>query len=146
MQQPTSKMEKYNWTDHTVLIAEDDPMNFKYLSLVLEKKTGIQIVWAKDGLEAYQKIINLSIIDVVLLDLQLPELTGLDVLVQAKKIVPKLPVIMQTANSLNNEEAECYKAGCDAFFTKPLQIGELLAFMDNCIKEYSRYKFEKQIR
>lgn len=138
-------MKTYNWTNHTVLIAEDDPMNYKYLSLILEKRTGIKIVWAKDGREAYEKIINLSAIDVVLLDLQLPELNGMDVLIQVKKAIPKLPIIMQTANSLNNEEAECFAAGCDAFFTKPLFVDKLFEFMDFCIKEYSIYKYEKQI-
>ncbi|HBH48695.1 MAG TPA: two-component system response regulator, partial [Bacteroidales bacterium] len=85
---------QYNWHNKSVLVAEDDPINFKYLQLLLEKRTGVNIVWAKDGLEAYEKIINHIGIDLVLLDLQLPELNGIDVLTQAKAAVPKLPIIM----------------------------------------------------
>jgi CheY-like chemotaxis protein len=132
----------YNWTKHTALIAEDDPINFKYLSLLFEKRTGIDIIWAKDGKEAYEKIINHSAIDIVLLDLQLPELNGLDVLKQVKKALPKLPIIMQTANTLNNEDIICFEAGCDGFYAKPLDIEKLLAHMDKCIEEYKLVRLE----
>lgn len=135
----------YNWTKHTVLIAEDDPINYKYLSLLLEKQTGIEIIWAKDGKEAYEKIINHSAIDIVLLDLQLPELNGLDVLKQVKKVLPHLPIIMQTANSWNNEDLVCFEAGCDGFYAKPLDIEKLFAHIDKCIEAYTLYKLEKQI-
>jgi CheY-like chemotaxis protein len=131
---------QYNWHNKSVLVAEDDPINFKYLQLLLEKRTGVNIVWAKDGLEAYEKIINHIGIDLVLLDLQLPELNGIDVLTQAKAAVPKLPIIMQTANSWNNEEELCLEAGADGFFPKPLKIDELFAQMDECMNNYIKYK------
>ena len=104
---------QYNWHNRTVLIAEDDAINFKYLQLLLKKKTGAKILWAKDGQEAYEKIINYSVIDLVLLDLQLPELNGIDVLKHAKLVCSDLPVIMQTANSWNNEEKKTYCAYID---------------------------------
>lgn len=130
----------YNWSEYTVLIAEDDPINFRYLELLLSKRTGIQIMWAKNGSEAYEKIINHSVIDIVLLDLQLPELNGLDVLRQAKAILPQLPIIMQTANSWNEEEQNCLMAGCDGFFPKPLDIDMLFKHMDCCIQRYNNIK------
>lgn len=135
----------YNWSKHTVLVAEDDPINFKFLSLLLEKRTGIKVVWAKDGREAYEKIINYSAIDVVLLDYQLPELNGLDVLIQVKRAFPEIPVIMQTANSWGNEEKLCKQAGCDGFFSKPFDIERLFEFMNSCIEKYYAYKIERQI-
>jgi two-component system cell cycle response regulator DivK len=128
------QMMQYDWSKYTVLIAEDDPINFRYLQLLLEKRTGIQIVWAKNGREAYEKVINHSHIDLVLLDLQLPELNGIDVLQQTKKLYPDLPVLMQTANSWNNEEEDCFRAGCDGFYAKPLNIEILFAHMDNFLK------------
>jgi two-component system, cell cycle response regulator DivK len=135
----------YNWSKHTVLVAEDDSINFKFLSLLLEKRTGIKVVWAKNGLEAYEKIINYSAIDVVLLDYQLPELNGLDVLRQVKRAFPEIPVIMQTANSWGSEEKLCKQAGCDAFFSKPFDIERLFESMDSCIEKYYAYKIERQI-
>jgi CheY-like chemotaxis protein len=140
----TSSYTPYNWSKHTVLIAEDDPINFKYLSLLLEKRTGIGIIWAKDGIEAFEKIINHSAIDIVLLDLQLPELNGFDVLKQIKKALPSLPIIMQTANTLNNEDDMCYEAGCNGFFAKPLDVEKLFICMEQCMEEYKLYKLENQ--
>ncbi|MBN2487390.1 MAG: response regulator [Bacteroidales bacterium] len=134
----------YNWSNYTVLIAEDDPINFRYLQLLLEKRTGIQIVWAKNGREAYEKVINHSMVDMVLLDIQLPELNGLDVLKHIKKLYPDLPVFMQTANSWNNEEDDCYHAGCDGFFAKPLNIDYLFEQMDKFMAEYAEKRMVKQ--
>ncbi|MBN1118742.1 MAG: response regulator [Bacteroidales bacterium] len=134
----------FNWKDNLVLIAEDDPINFRYLELLLSKRTGIQILWAKDGREAYEKAINHSGIDIFLLDLQLPELNGIDVLKLVKKANPHLPIIMQTANSWNDEEKACYDAGCDGFFPKPLDINLLLQFIDDLLKVQANNKTVKQ--
>lgn len=135
---------QYDWSKYTVLIAEDDPINFRYLQLLLEKRTGIQIVWAKTGREAYEKVINHTYVDLVLLDLQLPELNGLDVLIHIKKLFPDLPVLMQTANSWNNEEDDCFDAGCDGFFPKPLNIDDLFANMDKFLKIYEEKRIVRQ--
>ncbi len=135
----------YNWSKHTVLIAEDDPINFKYLSLLLEKHTGIKVIWVKDGKEAYEKIINNPAIDIVLLDYQLPEINGLDVLIRVKRTFPEIPIIMQTANSWSGEEKKCREAGCDGYFSKPYDIDVLFEFMNKCIEKYYNHKLENQI-
>ena len=131
---------QFNWHNKSVLVAEDDPINFKYLQLLIEKRTGANVVWAKDGQEAYEKIINHAGIDLVLLDLQLPELNGIDVLQQAKKVIADLPIIMQTANSWDNEEEKCLELGANGFFSKPLLIDELFAKMNECMCEYAKIK------
>lgn len=135
---------EYNWTTKSILVVEDDPINFKYLQLLLQKRTGANIVWAKDGIEAYEKIINHDGIDLVLLDLQLPELNGIDVLKQVKKVVPDLPILMQTANSWNNEEEDCLDNGADGFFSKPLNIDKLFIRMDECMKKYAEFRKAKE--
>lgn len=133
-------LTRYNWTNYTILIAEDDRINFRYLQLVLEKNTGVNIIWAKDGLEAYEKIINFSGIDLVLLDYQLPELNGLEVLQLVKRVRPELPIIMQTAKTWNNEEETCMKAGCDGFFSKPLKVDVLFEFIGEKLSDYALKK------
>lgn len=135
---------QYNWKNKSILVAEDDPINFKYLQLLLQKKTGATIVWAKDGQEAYEKIINHDGIDMVLLDLQLPELNGIEVLREVKKIVPELPIIMQTANSWNNEEEDCLDCGANGFFSKPLKIDLLFLKMEECMEQYAEYRRTKE--
>lgn len=123
----------YNWENKIALIAEDDPLNFKYVELLLSRRTGIQIIWAKDGKRAVEILKEIKTIDIVLLDLQLPELDGIQALKKIREDLPDLPVIIQTANSWNNEEEVCLEAGCTAFFQKPLNIDLLLLKMEQCM-------------
>lgn len=127
----------YTWKNYTVLVAEDDPLNFRYVELLLSRRTGINIIWAKDGQEAVNICTSNDAIDIVLLDLQLPELDGLHSLKQIKEKNPYLPVIIQTANSWNNEEETCTLAGCDGFFNKPLEMDQVLNAMSICLKNYT---------
>jgi CheY-like chemotaxis protein len=130
----------YNWSNYKALVAEDDPLNYKYLELLLTRRTELTLIWAKDGLEALKISRENKNIDIVLLDLQLPNLDGLGALHAIKELNPYLPIIIQTANSWNNEEDTCYKAGCDGFFNKPLNIDQLLIHMDKCLKMYATYR------
>jgi two-component system cell cycle response regulator DivK len=130
----------YNWSNYKTLVAEDDPLNFKYIELLLTRRTGITTIWAKDGLEAINMSRENKGIDIVLLDLQLPKLDGLGALKSIKEFNPYLPIIIQTANSWNNEEETCYSAGCDGFFNKPLNIDQLLISMDECMRMYSTFR------
>ncbi len=127
----------YSWKNYTTLVAEDDPLNYRYIELLLSRRTGVNIIWAKDGLEAVKICRNHKDIDIVLLDLQLPELDGYKTLELIKMHKPYLPVIIQTANAWNNEKESCVQAGCDGFFNKPLNMDELLIKMDKCLKKYS---------
>lgn len=127
----------YNWENFTTLVAEDDPLNYKYIQLLLSRRTGINIIWAKDGLDAVRVCETNKDIDLVLLDLQLPGLDGIKSLKKIREHNAYLPVIIQTANTWNNEENECFDAGADGFFNKPLNIDELLIKMDYCLKSYA---------
>ena len=134
---------EYTWSKYTALVAEDDPLNYRYIQLLLEKRSGINIIWAKNGLEAVNFVQSNKDIDIVLLDLQLPELDGIESLQRIKKEHPFLPVIIQTANSWNNEEERCMEEGADAFFNKPLNIDEVLVKMNSCLSTYVANKPEK---
>jgi CheY-like chemotaxis protein len=133
----------YTWENYTVLVAEDDPLNFRYVELLLSRRTGIKIIWAKDGREAVNICNSNNSIDIVLLDLQLPELDGLHSLKEIKDKNPFIPVIIQTANSWNNEEETCTKAGCDGFFNKPLDMERVLMAMNICLRNYSANQIDR---
>jgi two-component system cell cycle response regulator DivK len=127
----------YTWSQYTTLVAEDDPLNFRYIELLLTRRTGIKIIWAKDGIQAVEMSKKNDKIDIILLDLQLPELDGLSTLKAIREFNQLVPIIIQTANSWNNVESICHEAGCDGFFNKPLNIDELLAHMDYCLESYT---------
>ncbi|MBN2613433.1 MAG: response regulator [Bacteroidales bacterium] len=119
-------MNRINLKEYTVLIVEDDAMSYKYLDIVLSKKTGINIIWAIDGKQALDYCNIYKHIDIVLTDLQLPVVDGFEVIRQLKATKPRIPIIVQSANSMNNEIIMCNELGCDAYMTKPLDSEKLI--------------------
>jgi signal transduction histidine kinase/CheY-like chemotaxis protein len=121
----------FDWSDKTILIAEDEEDNFTFLEVLL-KVTGARIIWAKNGLEAVSLCRKNSDIDLVLMDIKLPVLDGMEATLQIKNIRPTLPVIVQTAYAMAADEEQCLKCGCDAYLSKPIKIEPLFRL----IKEY----------
>ncbi len=130
IERPTIQRSKinYDWSDKTLLIAEDDRFSFKFLETFLQQ-TKINIIHADDGKKAVEFFKNNDKIDLVLMDIQMPELNGYEATKQIKRI-RKTPVIAQTANALEEEKQKCYDAGCDDYLTKPISIREMLAKME----------------
>jgi CheY-like chemotaxis protein len=125
----------YNWQNYTVLIAEDDEICYKYLEIVLSRKTNINIIWAVTGKEAVDYCKLYDHIDIVLMDIQLPELDGYEATRKIKSSKPNLPIIMQSANTYNEELEKCIDAGCEAYVTKPLDIPVLFKKMDSLLNK-----------
>lgn len=118
-------MKTMNLQAYTVLVVEDDAMSYKFLEIVLSKKTGINIVWAIDGQQALEYCNIYKHIDIVLTDLQLPVIDGRELIKQIKSQSPDIPIIVQSANTLHDEMEKCTRLGCDAYLTKPID-SELL--------------------
>lgn len=132
-------MEKiYNWENKSIVIAEDLDMNFRLLELTL-KKTKINILRAKNGKEAvnfvHEKLNGTKQIDAILMDIQMPEMSGLEATISIKKIFPQLPIIAQTAYALSDEKEKSYEAGCDDYISKPINRLELLSKLEKYLKE-----------
>ena len=112
--------ENHHWADKTFLIAEDDDSNFKVLSAYFHK-TGVNVLRATDGAEAVEICMNKQqIIDLILMDIQMPVLNGYEATKTIKKHYPQIPVIAQTAYAMSGEKEKSYKAGCDDYIAKPL--------------------------
>ncbi len=108
----------------TILIVEDE----EYSLLILEellKPIGVSIITATDGLQAIQSCIDNPEIDLVLMDIQLPKLDGLEASRRIKKIKPNLPIIAQTANALHEDKQRTLSAGCNDYISKPIDSGQL---------------------
>jgi PAS domain S-box-containing protein len=118
----------YHWEGKIFLIAEDDKFSFKFLESFL-KQTKADVLHAIDGKEAIDICRNKNI-DLVLMDIQMPEMNGLQATEEIKKFKKNLPVIAQTANAITEEKQKCYEAGCDDFITKPVNITELYSKID----------------
>jgi CheY-like chemotaxis protein len=114
-----------NWSDKTVLIAEDVNDNFLFLKTYL-RKTKINVLWAKDGQEAIDMCLNDQTIDIVLMDIRMPNVDGYEATAEIKKTQPKMPVIAQTAYALNSDYQKVFDSGCDDYITKPILGASLL--------------------
>lgn len=114
----------HNWDGKLFLVAEDDKFSYKFLEGFL-KQTRAEVVRAQDGRQAVEICRNNPDIDLILMDIQMPEMNGLTATEEIKKINSKIPIIAQTANAINEERLRCMEAGCDDFITKPVNINEL---------------------
>ena len=115
----------YNWEKHTILIVEDDYSSVFYLKEIL-KDTGVNLEITGDGENAVQICRDNKSISLVLMDIQLPLLDGLEATRKIKSIRPELPIIAQTAYAMPYDLENCTEAGCDDYITKPIDMLELL--------------------
>lgn len=119
-----NQRETYDWSDKTVLIAEDVDDNFLFLKTFL-RKTKINVLWAKDGREAIEMCQDNDAIDIVLMDIRMPFVDGYEATRKIKSFKPDLPVIAQTAYALNSDYQKVFDSGCDGYVTKPI-LGKIL--------------------
>ena len=114
-----------------ILIVEDEEVNYLYLEALIKDflTASYEIIHAKNGLEAVEIYKNEPDIDLVLMDLKMPEMNGYNATRQLKKINPFLPIVAQTAYSSKTDQEKAKLAGCDDFISKPIHrdtINQLL--------------------
>jgi two-component system cell cycle response regulator DivK len=110
----------------TALIVEDNALNLKLMRDLLEA-SGIATVQTKDGKEALN-LARQHRPDVILMDIQLPDVSGLDVTrwIKGDAELNHIPVIAVTALALRGDEERVREAGCDADITKPISVTNFL--------------------
>jgi len=118
----------YNFLRKTILIAEDEEMSRFYFEKAL-KKTRANLFFVKDGIEAVEMVKENLEIDLVLMDIRLPKMDGIEATLKIKELYPEMPVIIQTAYVMQSVQDEARKNGCDDFITKPIKIETLLALL-----------------
>jgi len=118
----------YNWQGKVILVAEDEEINYLFLEEVLIR-TGAKVIWAKNGIEAVQLYKN-NKVDLILMDLKMPEMNGYESMQQIKDIKGKTKIIAQTAFAMSGEREEILDAGFDGYISKPIKITELLKLLE----------------
>ena len=104
-----------------------------YLNRIL-LDTGVTIFTARSGIEALEIVRNTPDLDVVLLDMQMPEMNGIEATREIRKIRKNLPIIAQTAFIFEDDKDIILEAGCDACLIKPIRKDHLLTVMSGFIK------------
>ncbi|MBL7112823.1 MAG: response regulator [Bacteroidales bacterium] len=108
-----------DWSDKTILIADDIYTNFLLLEAILID-TRAKLIWAKNGMEAVAICLDHENIDLVLMDIQMPEKNGIEATRDIKKIRKDLPIVAQTAYTEEFAENNIMEAGCSQIIRKPI--------------------------
>lgn len=122
-----------NWSGKKCLIVDDNKDILLYLERVLSE-TGIETFAARSGFEALDILKKVSDIDLVLLDMQMPEMNGIEATREIRKIRGDIPIIAQTAFIFEDDKDIILEAGCDACLIKPIRKEHLLTVMSGFIK------------
>jgi CheY-like chemotaxis protein len=112
-----------------ILVAEDTPLNIRMLELTLAR-FGPEMQFVTDGRQALDAVASGDHFDLVLMDLSMPELDGLQATaairaLEAERGWPRLPIVAFTANAYAEDRLQCEQAGMDDFLAKPLNFNEL---------------------
>jgi CheY-like chemotaxis protein len=119
-------MENTNQEKALILIAEDEDTNFIVLDLFLRKKLAVNTLRANNGLEAVEACKNNPEIALVLMDIKMPVMDGIEATKQIKAFKPELIIIAITAYAVSGDEQKLRKIGCDDYIAKPIQKNDLL--------------------
>ena len=114
-----------------ILLAEDDVRNIFALSSILEPK-GAKLYIARNGREAIEHLERTPDIDLILMDIMMPEMDGLEAIRQIRKRnerFSKVPIIALTAKAMGDDRELCLKAGANDYVAKPLNVEILLSLV-----------------
>jgi CheY-like chemotaxis protein/CHASE3 domain sensor protein len=116
--------------DRRILVVEDDVRNIFALSSLLEPK-GASIEIARNGREALESLTRNSNIDLVLMDIMMPEMDGLTAMREIRKRPQwkKLPIIALTAKAMKDDQEKCLAAGANDYIAKPLDVEKLMSLV-----------------
>ena len=119
----SSDVKQYNaeqLNNKTILIAEDEFINFYYLEELL-RFSNAKIIHAINGIEAVEIALDPTLKpDMILMDIKMPEMNGIEATKKIREKNPSIPIIAQTAYSLENDRQTAIDAGCNDFIAKPV--------------------------
>jgi two-component system, chemotaxis family, sensor kinase CheA len=114
----------------TVLVVDDNALNTFALGNYLEH-VGMHVHIAENGAQAIEVLKKNNTIDIVLMDVMMPEMDGYEAISKIKEIGanPNLPIIAVTAKAMKGDREKCLEAGAMDYISKPLNLKELLEKM-----------------
>ena len=121
-----------HWKGKTILIVEDDKTNAELLKeMILPTKAKTIIAYkASDAITEFKKNHD---IDIILLDIRLPDINGIEIVPIIKELRPYVPVIAQTAYASASDYQKCMDVGCDGYISKPINYEEIIEIIDRFI-------------
>lgn len=114
----------------TVLIADDDMRNIYALTSILENQ-GMKVLSAVNGKDAIEKLNSNSSVDLILMDIMMPEMDGYQAMTAIRKMesVCRIPIIAITAKAMAGDREKCFQAGASDYIAKPVNVDQLLSLL-----------------
>jgi CheY-like chemotaxis protein len=116
-----------------ILIVEDDWISSQYMNRIFAN-TKITVIKAENGEDAIELVKNTPDIDLILMDIRMPGIGGIEAIKQIKSLKPTLPIIAQTAYAYNEEKDKILSVGCDDYLAKPIDDEKLNSLMHKYLK------------
>ena len=123
----------YDWSQYTVLIAEDEETNYIYLETALQI-TNVTVLRAKNGREAVELARINPQLDLILMDIKMPEMNGLEATRSIRSFRKDITIIAQTAFAMEEDRRNCTAVGCNDFLPKPIRYKVLLETLAKYLK------------
>jgi two-component system, cell cycle response regulator DivK len=117
-----------NWKGKTILVVEDDEISLEFLKELFEPYK-IQLISTIDGKSAIDICRDNKQIELVLMDVQLPIMSGMESMKEIKKFRSELPIIAQTAFAMSGDKEKYLNEGFDDYISKPINLHELLTLV-----------------
>jgi CheY-like chemotaxis protein len=113
-----------------VLLVDDDVRNIFALTSALEQK-GAVVVIGRNGREAIERLNEIEDIDLVLMDVMMPEMDGFEATIELRKDPRwrKLPIIAVTAKAMKDDQERCLQAGANDYLAKPIDLDRLFSLI-----------------
>lgn len=125
----------FNWKNKQILIVEDDPMSVIYLKEAL-KSTMVKIIHVGNGKSAVEMLSSGAPIDLILMDIKLPGISGYEATQQIKTF-SDVPIIAQTAYAMADDYKKIIQVGCDDYVSKPINRRKLLKKINDLFDQAS---------
>ncbi len=129
---------------YKVLIVEDNPMNMRLIEMILRSDNYL-LLKARDGEEALA-IATIDHPDLVLMDIRLPKLSGLEVARRLRKDsqLNHIPIIALTAHAMKGDEEKAIEAGCDSYVSKPIDTRQLPKLVADMLSAHQKQETKAQ--
>lgn len=128
-----TNIKNIDYSKFKILIVEDEEVAMDYLTIILKDQFE-KILCAKNGIEAVEVFSKNKDIDLILMDVKMPEMGGYEATKKIREINTSVGVIAQTAYALHGDREKAINAGCNDYITKPIKKEELLLKINKLLK------------
>jgi CheY-like chemotaxis protein len=119
----------------SILVAEDDDTSFLYIEMVL-KQNGIKLMRTFTGQETILALRQHPDISLILMDIKMAGMNGLEATKEIRKFNTSIPIIAQTAFAISGDQELALAAGCNDYMAKPIKKEVLLEKIEKCVSQF----------